>query len=235
MSAESDDNPWRKLSDEFHMIMGYCIAAWARVDDELFRIFQDCMANTDQSAVIYYRTPGLDIRLKMVGEVVVTTLLPSWERPGKRDPRVKEWNAIAKKFGDLLAVRRRIAHHPVMPRQEPRRFGMRFGEAAPSWYEIYVSQHERLRDSAAKLPPLLVNDLRQHRADVGLLADRLSRYFHDMLTKPPGAFPPPAPPVQSPDPPLGSGENHLLRNLNFRIGIGRASHSLKIVSDGSQD
>jgi hypothetical protein len=60
----ADDHPktWQKNRDEFHMVMGYCIAAWAQVDDQLFRIFRDCVGPYDQSAVIYYRTPGLHLR-----------------------------------------------------------------------------------------------------------------------------------------------------------------------------
>ena len=30
----------QREADEFHMMLGYCIAAWADVDDLLFRIFR---------------------------------------------------------------------------------------------------------------------------------------------------------------------------------------------------
>ena len=42
------------------MELRYSVAAWAEVDDWLFRIFRDRVGPYDQSAVIYYRTPGLD-------------------------------------------------------------------------------------------------------------------------------------------------------------------------------
>lgn len=147
----SDDDPeaWRKSCDEFHMVMGYCIAAWAGVNDQLFNIFRDCVGPLDQCSVIYYRTPGLDARLSLTAEIVRTTLVPSWERPGNADPRMKEWNAIAAQFRRLLAVRRRIAHHPV--RTEPLRVGMPVGIPLTE-FEIYVGRHEELRESAAKLP-----------------------------------------------------------------------------------
>jgi len=191
--TDEPSETWRRLSDEFHMVMGYSIAAWAQVENELFRIFADCMGLEDHSAVVYYRTPGLDVRLSMVDEIVRTTLLPSWERPGNADPRIKAWKAATKGFRDLLSVRRRIAHHPVTPRQEHRRFGMRFGEAAPSWYEIHVSQNERMRHNAAKLPPLTIDDLNRHWAEVEKLTDRLARFFHDVLTAPETAFSPRVP------------------------------------------
>jgi hypothetical protein len=190
MPAEQDEH-WRKLANEFHMMMGYCVAAWAQVDNELYRIFRDCVALHDHAAIIYYRTPGLNVRLDLVDEIVKTTLLPSWERPGTRDPRIKAWKAATKDFRDLLSVRRRIAHHPVAPRQEPRHFGDTLGQLAPSWYEIYVGRHERLRDSAAKLPALRIGDLRMHRLEVAELSIRLESFYHDVLTKPREASPPP--------------------------------------------
>jgi hypothetical protein len=212
MTAELPE-AWQKLSDEFHMTMGYCIAAWAQVDNELFRIFADCMALTDHSAIIYYRTPGLDVRFGMADEIVKTTLLPSWERPGHGDPRIKAWKAATKGVRDLLSVRRRIAHQPVTPRQEPFRCGMPLGERAPSWYEIHVSRHERLRDNAAKLPPLTITDLRKHRAEVAMLTDRLAAFFHDVLTKPETAF---SPPIRPPRWVPGSGTDRPAKRLRRR-------------------
>jgi hypothetical protein len=45
----------REAADEFYMMVGYCIAEWARVDDQLFRIFQACLgATAEQCAIIAY-------------------------------------------------------------------------------------------------------------------------------------------------------------------------------------
>ena len=187
------------LSDEFHMIMGYSIAAWSRVDAELFRIFQDCLGPLDQSAIIYYRTPGLDVRLGVTDELVKTTLLPSWERPGTRDPRIRAWRKLFEDFRKLLSVRRRIAHQPVHFAEvngyadgyvEPGYF-----TALDLWLEIHVSKHERLRDSAAKLPPLRAVDLREHLQAVDALKERLASFYSDVLTKP---APTPSPPATPP-------------------------------------
>jgi len=188
---------WRKERDAFHMLMGYCVAAWAEVDDELFRIFCDCLGPRDQSAVVYYRTPGLDIRLGLTDELVRVTMLPSWERPGKRDPRIKAWEAAMKGFRELLSVRRRIAHHPV--HSTPFQFGVHgWGERLIA-QEIHVGRNERLRDNAAKLKPLRAIDLRRHRTDVAALAIRLHSFYRDVLTKPPSEFHAPAPPPRSRD------------------------------------
>lgn len=184
---------WEDRRDEFHMVMGYCVAAWAEVDDQLFRIFRDCMASHDQSAIVYYRTPGLNVRLGLVTEIVITTLLPSWERPGHADHRMKAWKAAIKGSRDLLSVRRRIAHHPVRTSQSTA-VGWAFAPV-----EIQVGEHEGLRDSAAKLAPLQIEDLEKHRIGVEKLRDRLRSFFENVLTKPPPASPPPAPPPRSLD------------------------------------
>ena len=34
---------WGELGQQFYMMIGYCIAEWASVDDELFQIFKECV------------------------------------------------------------------------------------------------------------------------------------------------------------------------------------------------
>jgi hypothetical protein len=65
------------------MMVGYCIAAWADVDEQLFRIFQDCVGPLEQSAIIYYKTPGLDARFTLTNEIV-RSILP--KRPKNLEP-----------------------------------------------------------------------------------------------------------------------------------------------------
>lgn len=185
--------------DAFHMHIGYCIAAWAHVDDALFNIFRDCLGPLDQSAVIYYRMPGLDTRLNTTDELVRVTLLPSWERPGTRDPRTRAWNTVFKSFLKLLKDRRRIAHHPVEEREiegfvQPPADTPFHLWPLDSWFEIYVSRHERLRDKSAKLPPLREDDLVTHFTAVHELSSALNAFYQDVLTKPQSTSPPPKPP-----------------------------------------
>jgi hypothetical protein len=48
------------LADEFHSLIGYCIAEWAKVDEELFRICWSCLGtHRERASVVYYRTPTL--------------------------------------------------------------------------------------------------------------------------------------------------------------------------------
>jgi hypothetical protein len=193
----TDEKPktWQELGDEFHMMVGYCVAEWARVDDELFRIFRDCLGPYEQSAIIYYRTPGLDVRFGLTDEIVRSVLPKRPKRSGSHEhPDVRAWVKAKGDYQNLLGTRRRIAHHPIMVRQEPFRVGMATGEAPPSWFEIYVSQHEGLREKSSDLPPLRIDHLKAHFIAVAQLRDRLHRFFYDVLTKPAPTSPAPSPP-----------------------------------------
>src|SRR5271163_2220003 len=148
--AEADTTPrapsksWQELGDEFHLMVGYCIAAWARIDDELFRIFRACVGPYKQSAIIYYRTPGLDMRLGLTDELVLSVLPKKDRKSGGHDhPSVKAWKAAKSGFSDLLAIRRRIAHHPAEVKTAPYGRDHRLGwDPSPAVsFEIYASQH----------------------------------------------------------------------------------------------
>ena len=57
--------------------MGLCISAWAQADEVLFGIFERYVgAPRTQSAIIYYRLPGLDVRFSLVKEIVESVWMP---------------------------------------------------------------------------------------------------------------------------------------------------------------
>lgn len=187
---------WQELGDEFHLMIGTCIAAWAEVDNELFRIFRDCVGPYEQCAIIYYRMPGLDVRLSCTGEIVESIFpKPARKSGGHPHSGVTKWKAIQKTFQKLLSVRRRIAHHPVGIRMRPGRFAplkslnqnalTRYGLGAESWFEIYTSEHEQLRDGD-EIKGLDLDDLKKHLSDVTHLRDALRQFFFAELasTKP---------------------------------------------------
>src|SRR6266702_4155087 len=64
-----------------------------------------------------------------------------------------------------------------------------FNELPPSWFEIYVNHHERLRKNSSQLPPLRIPDLKLHLIAVDSLAQRLAHFYHDVLTKHAEEFP----------------------------------------------
>jgi hypothetical protein len=83
--AEHGGKTEQECADEFHMMVGYCIAEWARVEDALFRIFQACLSiKAEQCAILYYRTPSLDTRLVLVDEIV-KSVLPKKPKPSAHD------------------------------------------------------------------------------------------------------------------------------------------------------
>lgn len=185
----------QKDSDEFHMWMGHCITAWAEVDDTLFNIFRHCVGPKLQCAIIYYKTPSLEARFSLTDEIV-RSILPK-KKPGEHDHTyVKRWDKAIKTRADLLAVRRRIAHHPVAANMQvfvhgalatmpPDRMPIggnpieRF-----SWLELYMSDGEKLRGRDAHLSPLRVNDLEGHFDAVGHLSNDLLGFLIEVILEP---------------------------------------------------
>jgi hypothetical protein len=176
---------------EFFEILGRCIAAWASVDDELFRIFRECVGPHEQSAIIFYRTPGLDARLNLADEIVKSAF-PRPDQSNAHPPLgVKAWNALVSKFKDLLHVRRRLAHHPVgqgWPSENGTALvgsseigGSMLNEPLYSRLEVDVGEHERARRSSASLKPLTITDLNQHLSSVRALANALNDFLRDVL------------------------------------------------------
>jgi hypothetical protein len=178
---------WQEMGDEFHLMIGQCIAVWAEADDELFRIFRDCVGPYEQCAIIYYRMPGLDARLGCTTELVASIFpKPARKSGGHPHVGVKEWQKIQSAFRDLLSVRRRIAHHPVGIRMEPGRTRpiknfnktalAKYGLGAESWFEIYTSEHEQLR-AGDEIKGLDLDDLKKHLANVTHLRDDLRNFY----------------------------------------------------------
>ena len=200
----SEDGSYQKIADEFYMRVGECVTAWAEVEEELFRIFRYCVGPLRQSAIIYYRTPGLEPRFGLTNEIVLS-ILPAKQPGDHHHLSVKAWKEAKGDYQSLLSFRRRIAHQPV-----------RFREGGPDWLsapnileisdilslgalpwlEIATSEHEALRDKAGD--PITVEQLLAHKVGVIKLRDRLKQFYSDVLLKHPGGQSPPIPPP-SPD------------------------------------
>jgi hypothetical protein len=179
-----------KLSKEFYALLGRCIAAWAYIDDALFGIMRLCLApHYEQSAIIYFRTPGLDIRLGLTDELVRSLLPGRDKKPGEHDPAsVKEWDAIYDDMKALLPERRRLAHHSVELDYGPMRTSSIFGEAFAMFipgdggelpdgtFKIHPTMGEMARGK--KIAPLSLNedDLKKHLQRLGQLAGRMSLF-----------------------------------------------------------
>lgn len=201
--SSGQSKSWQELGDEFHSMVGVCITEWANVDNELFRIFQKCVGPYDQCAIIYYRTPGLDARLNLTDEIVLSVLPPKDRESGGHDhPDVKAWKTAREGFTQLLSIRRRIAHHPVQIRTESVASGsvlgagvvgqIVFGQPStppPSWFELYESAHEGRRGRGGPKPPLRLEDLAEHLTEVVHLRDRLYLFYYEVLARDHGRAP----------------------------------------------
>jgi hypothetical protein len=103
---------------EFHMYVGLCITAWAKVEEQLFRMCARCLGTSDElAAIVYYRTPNMDTRLKLVDELLRAVLPKRKRKSGGHDhPDVKKWNTLRSNLEDLLgrgAVSRIILLQPA--------------------------------------------------------------------------------------------------------------------------
>ena len=164
------------------MYVGFCITAWANVDERLFEIFSSVLATKPElAAVVYYRINTLGGRLDLVSELM-THILPKPERKngGHDHPDLIAWNTTQKEIKDLLADRTRIAHHPVeftfertpQPDDPMQPWPTMLEDLANnSSYHIYASQSERLRGRQKDAKPLDAPALYEH----AMLVQRLSR------------------------------------------------------------
>jgi len=137
---------------EFHMYVGFCITAWGKVEEQLFRICVNCLGTSDEiAAIVYYRTPTINARLNLLDELVKARLPKKERKSGGHDHvDVKQWNDVCKDVTKLLTTRNRVAHHPVTDRHafgDPTEVGV-FG--LKTWLEIYMGEHEQLRGRQRK-------------------------------------------------------------------------------------
>jgi hypothetical protein len=185
---------WPELSDEFHKMIGYCIAEWSRLEDELFQICRQCLkCPEEQAAIVYHRTPSVGGRLTLVDELVQFIMpKPARKSGGHPHDDLKLWNELVKKFRELSKTRSRIAHQPVTARVTHFSAGHPIGQPlVKSGFEIYVSYQEQLRGNSAEPPPPLgVNDLKTHHGDVTRLRGALQRFLAHVLPKHVSASPP---------------------------------------------
>src|SRR4051812_31103108 len=93
MTDSSDKLP-KKV--EFYMYVGFCITAWAKVEEDLFDISQDLLGcSKEKAAIVYYRTPSMRARLELVDELMSTALPQRGRKNGGHDhPDLVAWTRI---------------------------------------------------------------------------------------------------------------------------------------------
>jgi len=173
------------LTEEFSLQVGACITRWADIEEELFEICVACLGcGPERAAIVYYRTPTIDARLKLVDELV-EVVLPKRQRPsGSHDhPHLKRWRGVQGDFVDALRVRNRIAHQPMGRRRQVSTLGV--VTSIPyheTWFEISSAANEQYRKRSAKsLPPLRLMDLQAHHREVMSLRQALHSFRTEVL------------------------------------------------------
>ena len=94
--------------NNFHMWLGYCIAGWSNVEDSLFQTCWRCLnCEAELASIVYFRNPGLDIRLNLTDELIRAVLPRREQKDGGHDhPSVKQWTEIRNDLKSMLSTRR---------------------------------------------------------------------------------------------------------------------------------
>lgn len=155
--------------------MGLCLSVWGTIEEHLFGMFWRILGcKQEPAAIIYYRTPGVDVRLTLLNEIV-RSLYPEVKNGEHPHRDLKEWGNIFQGLHDHLGKRRRIAHQqlfmtfefdqPVIP-----------GKDYSVWWELWGTNAERLRRKEASSEPLTIQDLYSHYLDLMALKERLRQF-----------------------------------------------------------
>jgi hypothetical protein len=176
-------------NDQFLLRVGMCITSWAYLEEHLFSIFHTSLRCPKlQASIIYFKTPGLEARLSLTDELVVSVLpKPEREDGGHHHSDAIAWRKIRNAIYDQLATRRRIAHHPIQLQKLGDMHKIEDMHEIVDMFElsrlaIQMSENEQLRGKNVTLRPLGLNQLRDHGLAVVALAQRLHE-FHDQVLK----------------------------------------------------
>ncbi len=87
----------------------------------------------------------------------------------------------------LLSIRRRIAHHPVRTNEATFSFDesdeFKDEGFSMSWYELYVSENEKLRGKDTEPKTLIITDLVDHERTLNRTAHNLKVFCVNVLSR----------------------------------------------------
>jgi hypothetical protein len=200
----SADSPSLRQS-EFYALVGLCIKEWAKVEDQLFHLCTFALkAAPQQAAIVYFRTPAIDSRLKLTNELVLSILPKRAKKDGGHDHKdVVIWKKLVGDINDLLPIRNLIAHGPVVHHIHTNVLSSDDEQngrilSSTMTVEIATSPHERLRERQGS-HSVRDQHLPTHLKEIVAVWNRL-RAFYAQLTEALPAEPVPHKSPQSPDP-----------------------------------
>lgn len=184
-------DPYKQASDKFHLALGYCVAKWAEIEDQLFRLCWTALRSPiKQAAIIYYRTPSIDARLTLATELV-SSLYPR-KVSGEHDSEdMKRWRSLEADIRELLRIRNRLAHHPVAGyllhdgEYVEGEFSYReeyFSDPNVSaYFQSDVGYYESLRGRHDRVSALKYDDLDAYYSKLADIVRRLNLFWHQAL------------------------------------------------------
>lgn len=183
------------LAEEFLYWVGLCITEWAIIDEDLFhcclKVFD---ADPQHVAIVYYRLSGLEARIALTDELVLTVLPQRDAKGGGHDHAVvKEWRALKEAIRDANGIRRQLAHNPRVPMMTSRTEDQKAEYWQFGW-ALFMSDGESFRKKG-KPKMLGTSELKSHMKVLADLRRRLDRFRYVAL--PAYCRPPRAPSVTS--------------------------------------
>lgn len=159
------------------MALGYCIARWSYVEERLFKICKGALkCPPKQAAIVFYRSPTLDVRLSLTEEIVQAAFGKSRRMKARR----KAWKEIASEIRRLSPLRNRLAHHTVESDVIPVRYieGDKVVERTTlTLLRVLPSKTERLRGRAYGKKAVRWSDMMKHLEEVDALISQMNRYL----------------------------------------------------------
>ena len=181
-TSETDIFNLEREAQQFLHYLGFAITEWAHIEAELFQVCEAILQTQRKLvAIIYYRTPTLDARLKLTDELILA-IAPQPERKsgGHPHPTIKLWSNLRKDIEKSLPTRNQLAHSPAAPLAK---FDQNDGAIIVDiGYASYMSNTEQLRGGKPK-DALKLRDMQYHIASVSKLINRLRNFRIDELRK----------------------------------------------------
>eukprot|EP01036_Dinobryon_divergens_P050706 gene50706-67883_t len=168
--------------------MGRAVSEWAFADEELFKIFRDCIGPYEQSAIIYYKIQSLDTRMSLTDDII-RSILPKTKNGEQDAPSLIAWKAIKKAFTALLRQRSLVAHQQIHVQILASELDDR-GDPTPTAkfetaLELFPNAHERLKETgstfSADYPKsgFSIDDLKAHAEAVKEVASDLDNFRNE--------------------------------------------------------
>lgn len=152
--------------------VGRCITSWAQIEEKLFEICAVALrAPRKQTAIVYYKTPTIDARLKLVDELV-RAIFPRKKSGQHSTPIEKAWKDITDEFDKLIPERNALAHFPLKTILSLEKM-LKSKDENPRKLSMRPHRNERLRGRTPQVQEMDAEKLPVHLERVRTLENQL--------------------------------------------------------------